>query len=335
MMWQNYTKGERSVMLQQAALKENLPQVAIEKDWWVTMVLKALFMTEAAPAMLFKGGTSLSKGWHLIERLSEDVDLAIDHSFFGVNGTNKSQRDKLRKKARAYIVDVLSVQLDKSMKELGVSGYRIENVTMREDGSPIDSDKDPTCILVWYESVCEERIGYIPPRVKVEISCLSLSEPSEMKAIRSLICNHFPEEDEGASSAIKTVVPTRTFLEKAFLLHEEFRKDKPRHVRMSRHLYDLHQLMDTEYGVNALADVGLYDEIVKHREAYYALKYVDYGTLVPGLIDFVPPEAVRQEWSIDYDNMLESFIYGEAPSFDELIARMEVLRERFRAVEKR
>ena len=163
-IWQNYSKRERIVMLQQTALREHLPQTAIEKDWWVTVVLKALFMTEAASAMLFKGGTSLSKGWHLIERLSEDVDLAIDHGFFGVHGTNKSQRDKLRKKARAYIVEKLSVQLDEKMKELGVHDYRVESVTTKEDGTVIDSDKDPTSILVWYEPVCEEQIGYIPPR---------------------------------------------------------------------------------------------------------------------------------------------------------------------------
>ncbi|MBR4913009.1 MAG: nucleotidyl transferase AbiEii/AbiGii toxin family protein [Bacteroidales bacterium] len=331
-IWQNYSKRERIVMLQQTALREHLPQTAIEKDWWVTVVLKALFMTEAAPAMLFKGGTSLSKGWHLIERLSEDVDLAIDHGFFGVNGTNKSQRDKLRKKARAYIVEKLSVQLDEKMKELGVHDYRVESVTTKEDGTVIDSDKDPTNILVWYEPVCEEQIGYIPPRVKVEITCLSMSEPSEVKEIRSLISNYYQGEDNGSASSIKTVVPTRTFLEKAFLLNEEFQKDRPRHVRMSRHLYDLHQLMDTKYGYEALKDTGLYEEIVKHREAYYSLKYVDYERHAPERIDFVPPASQRENWSRDYDNMLLSFIYGEAPDFTTLLKRMEELRERFRNI---
>lgn len=81
--WQDLTLEERMVILQQVAKTEKIPQSAIEKDWWVTAVLKAIFQTEAAPKMLFKGGTSLSKGWHLIERLSEDVDLAIDHTFFG------------------------------------------------------------------------------------------------------------------------------------------------------------------------------------------------------------------------------------------------------------
>ena len=145
-IWQDYSVEERNVMLQQTGLKEQLPQPAIEKDWWVTAVLKALFMTETAPALLFKGGTSLSKGWHLIDRLSEDVDLALDHGFFGINGTNRSQREKLRKSARQYIMDSLSLQLDAKLKELGVSGYRIENVTTKQDGSPIDSDRWPVFV---------------------------------------------------------------------------------------------------------------------------------------------------------------------------------------------
>lgn len=99
-LWQQLMSGERLVILQDVAKNEKIPQTAVEKDWWVTAVLKAVFQTEAAPQMLFKGGTSLSKGWGLIARLSEDVDLAIDHSFFGINGTNKSQRDKLRKASK-------------------------------------------------------------------------------------------------------------------------------------------------------------------------------------------------------------------------------------------
>ena len=331
-IWQNYTTPERSVMLQRVAAKEELPQPAIEKDWWVTVVLKALFETEAAPALLFKGGTSLSKGWHLIERLSEDVDIAIDHSFFDVNGTNKSQREKLRKTARRYIHEQLSPQLRERLEAMGVKDFRIENVTTRDDGSPIDSDKDPTVILVWYEPVCQETIDYIQPRVKVEISCLSMSEPKEVKPIQSLIGGLFAEEDEGTACSVATVVPERTFLEKAFLLNEEFQKEHPRHVRMSRHLYDLYKLMDTDYGKAALADGKLYGEIVRHRSLYYALKYVDYNRHLPGLIDFCPAEKLLPDWNRDYDNMLESFIYGKAPSFDELITAVRRLVERFRMV---
>jgi hypothetical protein len=148
-LWLNNNTVDRLAMLQQTEIGHpGINQLAIEKDWWVTVTLKALFQTECCESLIFKGGTSLSKGFNLIERFSEDIDLAISHSFFGIEKTSKSQREKLRKKARAYIHDTLSIQLDDKLKEMGVSGYSIENVT-KEQGKDgewrlIDSDRDPT-----------------------------------------------------------------------------------------------------------------------------------------------------------------------------------------------
>lgn len=140
---------DRLAMLQQTEIGHpGVNQVGIEKDWWVTVTLKALFLTECCESLIFKGGTSLSKGFNLIERFSEDIDLAISHSFFGIEKTSKNQREKLRKKARAYIHDTLSIQLDDKLKEMGVSGNSIENVT-KEQGKDgewrlIDSDRNST-----------------------------------------------------------------------------------------------------------------------------------------------------------------------------------------------
>ena len=110
------------------------------------MCIRDRFLTECCESLIFKGGTSLSKGFNLIERFSEDIDLAISHSFFGIEKTSKNQREKLRKKARAYIHDTLSIQLDDKLKEMGVSGNSIENVT-KEQGKDgewrlIDSDRE-------------------------------------------------------------------------------------------------------------------------------------------------------------------------------------------------
>lgn len=127
-----------------------------------------------------------------------------------------------------------------------------------------------------------------------------------------------------------SVLPSRTFLEKIFLLAEEFQKDKPRHVRMSRHLYDLERLMDSEYGRKALADRGLYDAIVEHRRTYYALKYVDYDKHDPRAISFVPHVGVQELWAADYADMKRYFIYGDSLSFEQLIERVEELQERVR-----
>ena len=91
-------------MLQRAEKKFRINHVAIEKDWWVTVVLNALFKCSCADQLIFKGGTSLSKGWNLIERFSEDIDLSVSHEFFGIEKTTKNQREKLRKKARRYFL---------------------------------------------------------------------------------------------------------------------------------------------------------------------------------------------------------------------------------------
>ena len=333
-LWLDNTLEDRLYMLQKAAKDHpGINQLAIEKDWWVMVTVKALFRTTCADSLIFKGGTSLSKGFQIIERFSEDIDLAISHSFFGIDKTSKSQREKLRKMARVFVHDTLSSELDARLQELGVSGYRVENVThqLDKDGNlkAIDSDKDPTVILLHYDSVVEGSVDYIPPRVKIEISCLSMDEPTEVREIQSYIADSFKEEDETLAS-IRTVLPSRTFLETIFLLAEEFQKDKPRHVRMSRHLYDLERLMDSEYGRKALADRGLYDAIVEHRRTYYALKYVDYDKHDPRAISFVPPASVQELWAADYADMKRYFIYGDSLSFEQLIERVEELQERVR-----
>lgn len=334
--WIELELAERRAVLQTIEDKEKLQQTAaIEKDWWVTAVLKAVFRTSCQEALSFKGGTSLSKGWNIIERLSEDIDLALSHAYFGIEQTNKKQRDKLCRKARSYITTTLKDELDAQLSGMGVTGYHIEAVTEHQtkDGPVhINSNTDPTVLLVHYDSVLEDGADYIPPRVKVEIGCLAMDEPTELRPIDTLIAKYYPEEDNEMACAIRTVVPTRTFLEKVFLLCEEFQKDKPRYLRMSRHLYDLERLMDTPYGHEALSDHNLYNAVVEHRRAYYDLKYVDYGLHAPDKINFIPPAGEIERWRADYAEMQRNFIFGNALSFDELMGRMEELRNRFRSI---
>lgn len=336
-LWLNNDLLDRLAMLQQTETGHpGINQVAIEKDWWGTVTLNALFQTDCCESLIFKGGTSLFKGFNIIERFSEDIDLSISHSFFGVEKTNKSQREKLRKMARAYIHETLSTQLDAKLKEMGVSGYSIENVTKVQDKNgewrSIDSDKDPTVILLHYSSIVEDTIAYLPPRIKIEISALSMDEPTELRDIHSLIEESFEGEDTDANCKVRTVVPTRTFLEKLFLLAEEFQKEKPRSVRMSRHLYDLEKLMDTQYGREALSVSSLYDAIVEHRRTYYAWKHVNYDLHNPETINFMIPEKEMEAWKTDYTDMKRFFIYGQSLEFEMLMQRMEELQERVRSI---
>lgn len=132
------------------------------------------------------------------------------------------------------------------------------------------------------------------------------------------------------ASAIPTVTPVRTFLEKAFLLNEEYQRPNPRTIRMSRHLYDLERMMDTPFASQALADTALYRTIVEHRRRFYRIKGIDYDTDLPDRITFCPTGQLLDRMAEDYRNMTSSFIYGTPPDFDTLIARIRELQDRFR-----
>lgn len=340
MKWIDYNEDERNVMLQEIATQKQISINAVEKDWWVTVVLKALFQTPYAPYLLFKGGTSLSKGWHIINRFSEDIDIAFGREWFLNEGymyaacKNKSQRERLRKKSREIVTTDFPKALDAELKALGISDYTIMAVTEQKmpeglNSKPIDSDKDPTVLEVIYKSIVSEESEYVQSKVKIEISCLSLAEPFAFCTINSMIYERFPEADEECECIIRTVSPERTFLEKAFLLNEEFQKVKPRTNRMSRHYYDLEKLMDTEYGKKALSDIVLYNHIIDHRRQFNTLHYVDYERNRSRNIAFFPPAELLSDFENDYSDMKDSMVFKDALPFEDLMHRIAELQERF------
>lgn len=333
--WLQYNDTERLQILDIASAEKALPRLAVEKDWWVTMVLGALSKTQYAGLMSFKGGTSLSKGWQLIERFSEDADIALQRKGrFAISGTSKSQLAKAKRTARHYIVRELPSEIEENLKAMGISGFTIEPEIVRiKDGiaHELRADTHPSVIYINYPSIVPESSEYLLPRVKIEISCLSMDEPIETKVLRSFI-SECVADVEDVEVAFPTVIPTRTFLEKLFLLHEEFQKEKPRSLRMSRHLYDLERIMDTEYGKAALADKELYEEIIRHRSVFNKMPTVDYSTHSSSAIRFIPPETVWEDWRKDYNSLVQHFLYysDNRLTFEELLGRMEELQARVR-----
>jgi hypothetical protein len=134
--------------------------------------------------------------------------------------------------------------------------------------------------------------------------------------------------------SIPTVLPQRTFLEKILLLHEEFSQEpeKIRIDRLSRHLYDLVRLMDTEHGIAALQDKELYNNIVAHREKFNPLRGINYSNHTPDKIKIIPPETVIKEYENDYSEMTKFMIYGEALTFDRLVKRISELQKRINEI---
>ena len=322
------SEKDRINILTQASIRKKLSLLAIEKDWWVTMALRALFACECSDHIVFKGGTSLSKAWNLIERFSEDIDIAIDRKFFGFEGElKKKQINNLRRASCSYIKDKLQNELNQKLQENGINGYSLF-VPETED-----TTKDPQIIEIHFKSLFIP--DYVRDKVLIEIGARSLVEPSQNVQLRSIIADYYPEADYADDYfTVPTVIPQRTFLEKAFLLHEEFQKppEKIRAERITRHIYDLEKLMDTEFAKEALSNSELYNVIVEHRRTLTAMKEVDYTTHVPEKINFVPPAFILDSWRKDYEIMQSGMIYGKSLPFDKLIERIVELNGRFRKI---
>jgi len=327
--WLNLSDEERRNTIAVVAEAKGLPENAVEKDWWVTLVLRAVFSTPLRPSLLFKGGTSLSKGWDLIERFSEDIDLALNRETVGAQFAGEiSNRaiGRLREESHRFVRQEFQEALLASFAAKNLPGAKF-SITQEE---AVNADPH---LLVNYQSLYEPS-PYLSPRVKIEISTRSLMEPWSNRPIQSFIGAQFNDQDFADSVfEVPTVEPKRTFLEKAFLLHEEFLRqpEEVRVRRMSRHLYDLEKLMDTEHGTQALNDVGLYQEIVTHRSRFYRRNHVDYETLSRTTIDFIPPTHALEACRGDYVEMSEAMFYGNVLTFDELIIRLQELRQRFRS----
>ena len=193
----------------------------------------------------FKGGTSLSKCWKLIDRISEDIDIGIDREYLGFGGTlSKTQiSDKLRRAACSFVRDKLQYELHDALIEEGITEgmFKIHvNITSV-------TTTDPEIIEVEYPSLFETN-PYIRNVVRIEVSGRSMSEPVQVVTLNPIIDEVFPNSRwERNTFSVRAVLPERTFLEKIFLLHEEFSKsaDNIRVERMSRHMYDIGQILRT------------------------------------------------------------------------------------------
>lgn len=308
-------ENDKVEILIDAGERLNLPAYAVEKDWWVVQTLIILFETELAEHMVFKGGTSLSKAWNLIERFSEDIDLAVDRRFFGFDGElGKKQRTNLRKASKSYITEQLFPELEKRFQAKGLTvDIELEEIKT--------SDQDPVIILIKYPYLIESP-GYVMPWVKIETGCRSLIEPYSIRTISSFIDSTYPEAVFAEEPIqVPAVDPERTLLEKIFLLHEEFQRETAlmRVDRMSRHLYDIYKLAASPFGEKALANQELYSEIVKHRHSFTKLGGVDYKLHNPATINPIPPAELIDAWASDYRTMLEQMIYADSPEFEEML----------------
>lgn len=326
--------SQRKSVYESVAIKVGLPAQVIEKDFWVTAILQTVFTLPVAKQLVFKGGTSLSKGWKLIERFSEDIDIAVDPIMLGVpeGDLTKKQIKKLRKTSSLFVLEQLTPMICEEVQREGLHSFI--TVDAQPNGEGDNTYPEPRQIYLHYKSVFDKALTYLRPDVVLEVSARSLIEPTEPIQIKSILGEHLPVLPL-TDSVIHTAIPAKTFLEKVFLLHELF--SVPRHGMIaehkSRHLYDLYVMMNKDFAKKAVIDDILWESIRHHREIYTSVRDIDYTPDVRKRLRLIPREDILDTWRADYDAMKESMIYGNKPSFDELLEGISELQRVFREIQ--
>lgn len=326
------TVAEQRLIMEQSAIRLSLPVQAVEKDLWVTAMLQIMFGLPCAESLVFKGGTSLSKVWRLINRFSEDIDLAIDRNLFNLDGDlTKKGVKKLRKASSVFVREELCNQIQDAVGNTPLKDFC--QIEAQPDGKGESTYPEPRIIFVRYQSLFDDKLDYIAPIVKIEAGARSLLEPAENRKIDSMIESIFPNIKTAiADIPVRTAVAEKTFLEKAFLLHELFSVSNMVEAhRRSRHIYDLHMMMQSGIAENAIQDDALWETINRHRSTLTSMQGVDYTPDIRDRIQLVPPKECRENWQNDYELMTGAMIYGSRPTFAELMDSMRELERRFRS----
>lgn len=327
------TTAQQRTILEQTAIKRGLPKQAIEKDLWVTALLQIIFSMPCADSFVFKGGTSLSKVWGLINRFSEDIDLGINRSIFNYDGDiSKNQLSKLRKKSSLYVRDELCSKLIDAVNQSPLKELcRIEPEPDSERENPYN---DPRSIFVSYESVFKDHLSYLPSIVRIEAGARTITEPYKTATLCSMVEQAFPTINTTITAPIvKTAIAEKTFLEKAFLLHELFSvRNKIETQRKSRHMYDLRMMMKQGVDKKALPNNELWEAIRHSRSMLTPMQGVDYMADIRKNIQLIPPKDSLANWRKDYEEMSSAMIYGEKPAFEELLESMNWLELLFKKV---
>lgn len=323
-------QDSKKIVIEQTALKQGLSKQIVEKDLWVSTILEIIFSLPFANKLVFKGGTSLSKVWGLIDRFSEDIDLAIDRNIFGLEGDlTIRQLKKLRKASSLFVCNEFCEALVNAVKKYGLDEYL--TIEAQPNGEGDKTYPEPRKIFIIYKSLFDTELSYVKPQIILETGSRSLFEPTQKASINSMVSDAFPTiQTSVVKVEITTAVAAKTFLEKAFLLHELFTTNACfRAERKSRHLYDLEKMMDKEFAIGAIKDDELWNTIHHHRNVFTHMHDVDYSPDIRDRIVLVPPTEHFQTWAADYADMQSSMIYGDSLSFSELIERMRELETRF------
>jgi hypothetical protein len=321
---------ERAEVFAETAARKGLPEAIIEKDFWASWVLKQLFSIEALSGrLLFKGGTSLSKIFRAINRFSEDIDLAVDYVALGFTGERDPRHEEISKTRRAAILaDMMAAcQQYIGSEFLDALKARCQDVLGPAGPWSLDvSEQDPNVVRFRYPTASSKSLAYVVPRVVLELGTHAEFVPRDRFTIRSFAAEEFPKLVPDGDVGVVALLAKRTFWEKATILHAEYHRppEKPLPDRYSRHYYDVAMQAQGTIRAEALADMPLLAQVVRHKETFYPSAWAQYARASPGSLRILPADTRRAALERDFRSM-GVMIFGEPPRFDNLMETLAAL----------
>ncbi|MBO4695008.1 MAG: nucleotidyl transferase AbiEii/AbiGii toxin family protein [Clostridia bacterium] len=295
----------------------------IEKDYWVTLMLDYLFHKSVfKDYLIFKGGTSLSKCFNIIDRFSEDIDLILRWDIL-TNDNPDDERTKTQQEKYNHKINDLAESFIKE-KVLPALTTDFEHILLTKPIFKIE-EGNPCVINFSYPRISDINKSNILKNIRLEIGPLAALSPTEEVAISPLIARMGLPLMDNTSTIIKTVSPERTFWEKVLILHQEAHRpiDKDVPLRYSRHYYDVYKISQTIYKEKAYSNLQLLKMVRDFKTKFYPSSWASYQTAKPGSFNLIPSEKHLSQLSNDFNNMKEMINDSSLSNFEELLTKLK------------
>jgi len=320
---------ERRLYIEQAAVRRNVSPVLLEKDFWVCWLLGILFGSKFADALVFKGGTSLSKVFGVIDRFSEDIDLSLSPAFLKLPeaGIGRNQANKWMTKAETACGAAVQTQIGPAM-ETAVSEVLGKNDRAWFEFAT-DSNTNSPVLLFHYPSSQPAGLDYLRRSVKLEFGSLTDQQPAGRHPIRPWLADVLPDALSDWHCDVIALEVERSFWEKATILHTEYHRpaEKPTPDRFSRHYADTAAMAKHPVAGKAIEQHGLRDRVVQWKSQFFGSAWARYDLAEPGTFHIVPPDARLPALRRDYQAMKDMYL-SEPASFDDILAVLVNLEKR-------
>lgn len=317
--------ANRSAVFAAAAAEVGRPVHIIEKDFWVCWILRRLFDPPLVQGMVFKGGTSLSKGYDAIKRFSEDVDLTLPSA--SVPGWSSvdlagpmsgTKRRKAMAALKAQFQAWCAGEAKQAVEMLiatalgGRGGWKVEV-------GGVDGDT-----LFFHYPKSEDGYGYIAPQIRLEFGAKMPVVPWEEREVWPLCSTAGEFRMPHPMVKVRLLAPSRTFWEKVTLIHAaNNRPPEKLGKQVSRHYSDVATLWAGEIGREARRHLGLLTTVAREKALLYSAGGADYSSAAAGRLRMVPPESHLAVLRDDHRAMRE--MYFEDPLGFEVI--LDMMRE--------